>query len=160
MEEWATIRPEGFLPPLLPHAGTNVNAIRRTGENLHRTCYKVRMRLHDYVPRPAHLKWLLDSDPAIRWQVMRDLTGEAPQRDCNRAVSRRNRRLGSPTSRPPISCWQLGREPPRVERRFAEGGPRLAYYPLQSRRLDGPRSRPRQQGGSQNDRPRRQAARV
>jgi hypothetical protein len=36
------------------------------------------MRLHDYAPRPAHLKWLLDSDPAIRWQVMRDLTVEAP----------------------------------------------------------------------------------
>ena len=36
------------------------------------------MRLDNYAPRPAHLKWLLDSDPAIRWQVMRDLTGEAP----------------------------------------------------------------------------------
>jgi len=36
------------------------------------------MRLLDYAPRPAHLKWLLDSDPAIRWQVMRDLTGAAP----------------------------------------------------------------------------------
>jgi hypothetical protein len=36
------------------------------------------MRLHDYAPRPAHLKWLLDSDPAIRWQVMRDLTDQAP----------------------------------------------------------------------------------
>ena len=36
------------------------------------------MRLHDYAPRPAHLKWLLDSDPSICWQVMRDLTGEAP----------------------------------------------------------------------------------
>jgi hypothetical protein len=34
------------------------------------------MRLDDYAPRPAHLKWLLDSDPAIRWQVMQDLTGE------------------------------------------------------------------------------------
>lgn len=41
-------------------------------------CYNVRMRPHDYAPRPTHLKWLLDSDPAIRWQVMRDLTGEAP----------------------------------------------------------------------------------
>jgi hypothetical protein len=30
----------------------------------------------DYAPRPAHIKWLLDSDPAIRWQVMRDLTAE------------------------------------------------------------------------------------
>jgi hypothetical protein len=36
------------------------------------------MRLDGYAPRPAHIKWLLDSDPAIRWQVMRDLTGEAP----------------------------------------------------------------------------------
>src|SRR5271165_1357112 len=41
-------------------------------------CYNRPMRLHDYAPRPAHIKWLLDSDPAIRWQVMRDLTGEAP----------------------------------------------------------------------------------
>jgi hypothetical protein len=36
------------------------------------------MRLHDYAPRPAILKWLLDSDPAVRWQVMKDLTDEAP----------------------------------------------------------------------------------
>jgi hypothetical protein len=36
------------------------------------------MRRHDYPPRPAHIKWLLDSDPAIRWQVMRDITGETP----------------------------------------------------------------------------------
>jgi len=36
------------------------------------------MRLHDLAPRPARLKWLLDSDPAIRWQVMMDLTDEAP----------------------------------------------------------------------------------
>jgi hypothetical protein len=37
------------------------------------------MRPHDYAPRTTHLKWLLDSDPAIRWQVMRDLTGAAPE---------------------------------------------------------------------------------
>jgi len=37
------------------------------------------MRPGDYAPRPAHLKWLLDSDPAIRWQVMRDLTDQAPE---------------------------------------------------------------------------------
>jgi len=35
------------------------------------------MRPLDYAPRPALLKWLLDSDPAIRWQVMRDLTDAA-----------------------------------------------------------------------------------
>ncbi|MGC1619859.1 MAG: hypothetical protein WA765_15320 [Candidatus Acidiferrum sp.] len=54
-----------------------MNAVQRTGENLRSTCYNIRMRLHDYIPRPAHIEWLLDSDPAIRWQVMRDLTGEA-----------------------------------------------------------------------------------
>jgi hypothetical protein len=32
----------------------------------------------DSNPRPAVLKWLLDSDPAIRWQVMRDLTPATP----------------------------------------------------------------------------------
>ncbi len=37
------------------------------------------MRLRDYAPRPAQIKWLLDSDPAIRWQVMRDLTDESPE---------------------------------------------------------------------------------
>jgi hypothetical protein len=36
------------------------------------------MHLHDYAPRPSHITWLLDSDPAIRWQVMEDLIGEAP----------------------------------------------------------------------------------
>lgn len=36
------------------------------------------MRFDDYAPRPAILKWLLDSDPAIRWQVLRDLTDEVP----------------------------------------------------------------------------------
>ena len=47
------------------------------GQNEIATCYKGPMR-HDDIPRPAQIKWLLDSDPAIRWQVMRDLTREAP----------------------------------------------------------------------------------
>ena len=37
------------------------------------------MRPRDYEPRPAQIKWLLDSDPALRWQVMRDLTSESPR---------------------------------------------------------------------------------
>ena len=36
------------------------------------------MRMDDYKPRPAHLRWLLDADPAIRWQVLRDLTDADP----------------------------------------------------------------------------------
>jgi hypothetical protein len=47
-------------------------------ENLQTNCDNKRMRLRDHASRPAHLKWLLDSDPAIRWQVMRDLTGAPP----------------------------------------------------------------------------------
>jgi hypothetical protein len=31
--------------------------------------------LHAYAPRPAHIQWLLNSDPAIRWQVMRNPIG-------------------------------------------------------------------------------------
>jgi hypothetical protein len=53
-------------------------ALQRPAQNLHTTCYNKPMRRLDYAPRPAHLKWLLDSDPAIRWQVMRDLTDAAP----------------------------------------------------------------------------------
>jgi len=37
------------------------------------------MRPPGYPPRPAVLKWLLDSDPSIRWQVMRDLTDATPE---------------------------------------------------------------------------------
>ncbi|HTZ49071.1 MAG TPA: hypothetical protein VMH20_15875 [Verrucomicrobiae bacterium] len=37
------------------------------------------MRPHDYLPRAAVLRWLLDSDPSIRWQVLRDLTDAAPE---------------------------------------------------------------------------------
>src|SRR5216110_2991860 len=59
-------------------AGAKVNAARHTGQNLQTTWYNKPMPLRDCAPRPAHIKWLLDSDPAIRWQVMRDLTGEAP----------------------------------------------------------------------------------
>ena len=35
------------------------------------------MRPQHFEVRPAQVKWLLDSDPAIRWQVMRDLTAES-----------------------------------------------------------------------------------
>src|SRR5882762_11663108 len=55
-ESW-TIRPKGFCAPLLPHAGANVNAVRR-GSKLKYPCYKKPTRRHDYAPRPAHIKWL------------------------------------------------------------------------------------------------------
>jgi len=48
-------------------------------EHLVLCCYKRSMISQDHAPRPAQLKWLLDSDPAIRWQVMRDLTNERPE---------------------------------------------------------------------------------
>ncbi len=36
------------------------------------------MRLHDYTSRAPHIKWLLESDAAIRWQALRDLTDGSP----------------------------------------------------------------------------------
>jgi hypothetical protein len=64
--------------PNSSHAGTNAQQFSARLKNLYATCYNIRMRLRDHAPRPAHLEWLLDSDPAIRWQVMRDLTTETP----------------------------------------------------------------------------------
>src|SRR6266513_2386620 len=66
-----------WVSPLTSHSGQCERGSAH-GSNVHTTCDTRPMRLQDYAPRPAHLKWLLDSDPAIRWQVMRDLTGEAP----------------------------------------------------------------------------------
>jgi hypothetical protein len=36
------------------------------------------MRPEESSPRRAHLRWLLDADPSIRWQVLRDLLDESP----------------------------------------------------------------------------------
>ena len=41
-------------------------------------------------PKPAVIRWLLDSDPSIRWQVMRDLTGEPDE-----VVAAERRRVGA-----------------------------------------------------------------
>src|SRR5260370_38588744 len=75
--------PESSSPTLVGKRSSNSTwsaGERRSahGSKIRTTCYKRPMRRHDYAPRPAHIKWLLDSDPAIRWQVMMDLTGEAP----------------------------------------------------------------------------------
>jgi len=56
-----------------------VNVARRTGQDLRTTCYNRPMRPTRFTHLgPRTIKWLLDSDPAIRWQVMSDLTAEAP----------------------------------------------------------------------------------
>src|SRR5580698_1587850 len=51
---------------------------RSHSPHMHAPCDNDPMRPPVYAPRPAHLKWLLDSDPAIRWQAMRDLTDASP----------------------------------------------------------------------------------
>ena len=53
-------------------------SLDRSRLDLRTTCYNKTMRQPHYAPRPAHIRWLLDSDPAIRWQVMRGLTDESP----------------------------------------------------------------------------------
>jgi len=41
-------------------------------------------------PKRAVIKWLLDSDPSIRWQIMRDLTDESDE-----VIAAERRRVGS-----------------------------------------------------------------
>ena len=53
--------------------------------------------------RAAHIQmdvidWLLDSDPAIRWQVLRDLTDAPAEERRGRAGPRRHARAGAPGS--------------------------------------------------------------
>jgi hypothetical protein len=52
---------------------------------------------------------LLDSDPAIRWQAMRDLTGRSPEEIAAERFRVATEGWGSPISRPPVSRRQLGR---------------------------------------------------
>ena len=54
------------------------------------------------------LEWLLDSDPWIRWQVMRDLTDEPDDVDRRRAVEGCFRRMGRPSARSPRARWPVG----------------------------------------------------
>ncbi len=54
--------------------------------------------------------WLLDSDPAIRWQAMRDLTERARRGGRRRARAGRDRRLGRPAARQADGRRAVGRE--------------------------------------------------
>jgi len=62
----------------LPYAGANASVTRALEASVNTIRDNGAVRADDYTPRPAQIRWLLDSDPAIRWQVMRDLTGDAP----------------------------------------------------------------------------------
>ena len=86
------------------------------------------MRRHDYAP-PAHLKWLLDSDPAIRWQVMRDLTVEAP----NAIAAERSRVATEGWGAYIWSIWSFGIRA-YVGRRESRN-PRCAFPTSRMRRL-------------------------
>jgi hypothetical protein len=53
--------------------------------------------------RSAAVRWLLESDPSIRWQAMRDLTDAPAAELVARARAGRNRRRGRAPARPPGS---------------------------------------------------------
>ncbi len=90
------------------------------------------MLLRDYAPRPAHLTWLLDSDPAIRWQVMRDLTSEAPG-----AIAAERARVATEgwgaqllALQTPAGDWGLGPRGWREDLPEADRGMLVALYTL------------------------------
>jgi hypothetical protein len=72
------------------------------------------MPAQDYAPRPAHLKWLLDSDPSIRWQVIGDLT-DAAREAIAAQLSRAATEGWEPNFWPANSPWQAGRPPRRTQ---------------------------------------------
>ena len=78
------------------------------------------------------IDWLLDSDPAIRWQVMRDLTHEPADVDRRRAVQGRDRGLGRPAARAPGAGRPVGRRGvvARVDRHVPRPG---AAAPVRAR---------------------------
>ena len=51
-------------------------------------------------PQSSVIRWLLDSDPSIRWQVMRDLTDAPAERGRGRARAGRHRGRGRSAARP------------------------------------------------------------
>ena len=57
----------------------------------------------------AVIDWLLDSDPAIRWQVMRDLTHEPADVVAAERATDRHRGLGCPAARAPGARRPVGR---------------------------------------------------
>ena len=57
------------------------------------------------------IDWLLDADPSIRWQVMRDLTRRARRRRRRRAGAGRDRGLGRAAARAPGAGRPVGRRP-------------------------------------------------
>ena len=60
------------------------------------------------MPEKSVIEWLLDSDPAIRWQVMRDLTGEPDEVVAAERSRVATRGLGCPAPRPAGAGRHLG----------------------------------------------------
>ena len=58
-------------------------------------------RPEDHEPRESVIGWLLDSDPSIRWQVMRDLMGEPDDVVAEERSRVADRGLGCAAPRPP-----------------------------------------------------------
>ena len=104
------------------------------------------MRIADYAPSPARLKWLLDSDPSIRWQVMRDLTDADPA-----AIAAERARVATKGWGARLLARQFRAATGRAD---ASG----TYDALQSRRTDGPRPRSEKPTSAQDDRARRKAS--
>jgi hypothetical protein len=90
------------------------------------------MQQQNYSPRPAHLKWLLDSDPAIRWQVMRDLTGDGPDAIAAERARVATEGWGSQllASQSPAGDWGNGPPGWRDDLREEDRGLLIALYTL------------------------------
>src|SRR5213593_4912974 len=88
------------------------------------------------------IRWLLDSDPSIRWQVMRDLIG-APADEV--AAERARVATGRAAARPPGGRRAVGRRgvEPRVELHHARPDAAAGHGSRSRERGGAPRGGPR-----------------
>ncbi len=88
------------------------------------------------------IQWLLESDPAIRWQVMRDLTAAPIEQVASRARTHRYRGRGGAAARPAVRRWDLERSSLEPRLGFHHAYPDLTagIRPRSSQRPCAPRS--------------------
>ena len=60
-------------------------------------------------PKRSVIEWLLDSDPSIRWQVMRDLTDASAEEVAAERARVATEGVGRAVARPPRNRWAVGR---------------------------------------------------
>jgi hypothetical protein len=71
-------------------------------------------RRQDPKPKRSVIRWLLNSDPSVRWQVMRDLTGAPAEEVAAERATARPPRGRRPVGRRGVSSHKSPANPPQT----------------------------------------------